>query len=440
MTPTRSPGVMMASRPGVTAALDRAAPVALLALPLFLLHGRGIADALVVAVAVLFLARSAAARDWAWLRRGWVAVAAAWWGWLVLCSALAGPASLAQALGVARFLLFVAALEHWALRDPWVRRWLLRLVQAAAAYIALQCLVQFAAGRNLFGYPRGADGELTGPYENPRAAPPLSRLLFPALLPPVARLLDRGWWRLAGAALTLGAVGVIVLIGQRMPLLLTLLGLLATVLLLPRLRVVALSALVAVGLLLAAASVVSPPAFARLVIKFSAQMASFPDSHYGQIAARAVAIARAHPVLGRGFDGFRTGCADPAYFQGWDGGEGGGAGVCVQHTHNFYLQAAVEGGLPGLLLFSALALAWLRALGRGLGRGLGQEADPLRAGLFVAALLHLWPVASTSAFTSMPLSGWFFLLLGLGLAEAGAYMQRPRPNPPRIACPTSSSP
>ena len=152
-------------------------------------------------------------------------------------------------------------------------------------------------------------------------------------------------------------------------------------------------------------------------------------------AARAVAIVQAHPVTGRGFDGFRTACADPAYFQGWRGDDGGGAAICVQHPHNFYLQAAVEGGAPGLLLFSAVALAWLRSLGCGLWRG----ADPLRAGLFVAALLHLWPVASTSAFTSMPLSGWFFLLLGLGLAEAGAYMQRPRQNP-RQPCQTSSSP
>ena len=419
----------------MTRALDRAGVGATLLLPLFLLHGRGIADGLTALLGILFLARSAALRDWAWLLRPWVAWAAAWWAWLVLCSALAGPASLLQALGVVRFLLLVAALEHWALRDPAVRRRVGWLLRGAALYLALQSLLQFATGRNLFGHPRGPDGELTGPYENPRAAAPLSRLLFPALLPPVARLL-RDWWALLGLGLTLGAVGVMVLIGQRMPLLLTLLGLFVTALLLPRLRAVVLFACAAAGLLVGATSVVSPPAFARLVTKFSTQMADFPASHYGQIAARAVAMVQAHPVTGRGFDGFRNACADPAYFGGRGGGDGGGASICVQHPHNFYLQAAVEGGAPGLLLFSALALAWLRALGRGLWQG----ADPLRVGLFVAALLHLWPVASTSAFTSMPLSGWFFLLLGLGLAEAGDYMQRPRPNPPRIACPTSSSP
>ena len=92
MTPAR--------RPGVTAALDRAGRFAVLALPIFLLHGRGIADALIAVVAALFLARSAAVRDWTWLLRGWVVTAAAWWGWLLLCSALAGAGSLLQALGV----------------------------------------------------------------------------------------------------------------------------------------------------------------------------------------------------------------------------------------------------------------------------------------------------------------------------------------------------
>ena len=43
-------------------------------------------------------------------------------------------------------------------------------------------------------------------------------------------------------------------------------------------------------------------------------------------------------------------------------------------------------------------------------------------GLFAAALIQLWPVASSTDWVSMPLAGWFFLQLGLALAEARAYM------------------
>jgi len=106
--------------------------------------------------------------------------------------------------------------------------------------------------------------------------------------------------------------------------------------------------------------------------------------------------------------------------------------VCVQHPHNHYLQALTDAGLPGLLLFGLLVAAWLRGLSPGLWQGArrrrssadGSEAGrhALRVGLLVAALIQEWPIASASSFTSMPLSGWFFLLLGLGLAEARAYM------------------
>ncbi len=211
---------------------------------------------------------------------------------------------------------------------------------------------------------------------------------------------------------------VVVLIGQRMPVLLTGLGLFVTALLLPRLRTGVLAAGAGAALLLAVSAVVVPPTFHRLIDKFSSQMEHFPDSPYGLITARAVAMIERIPLFGLGFDGFRHHCADPAYFVGWRGGDGGGANVCVQHPHNHYLQAAVEAGLPGLALFSLMVLAWLRPLARGLWR----DPTPLRVGLFVAALLQEWPIASTSDFLSMPLSGWFFLLLGLGLAEARAYM------------------
>ncbi len=420
--------------------LDRAGLALTLALPLFLMHGRGIAEALLILLGILFLARSIAMRDCAWLREGWVRIGLAWWAWLLVCSLPAGIGSATQAAGLIRFLLLVAALEHWTLRDSAIRAWLARLLRWAALYIALQSLLQFATGWNLYGYPRGPDGELTGPYDHPRAGPPLSRLLFPALLPVVGRWTGMPGWRPpAGLLLALAGMAVMVLIGQRMPLLLTFLGLFVTALLLPRLRGVVLFSLIAAGLLLAVAPAVSPPAFNRLVTKFSGQMEHFPDSPYGQIAARAIAIGSAHPVLGAGFDAFRRLCDDPAYFQGWPKngvvGDGGGAAICVQHPHNHYLQAFAESGIPGLLLFSTLILAWLR----GVGRGLWRDPDPLRVGLFVAALIQEWPIASASAFSSMPLSGWFFVMLGLGLAETRAYMTAKSPLE-EPSCPTRSSP
>ncbi len=398
--------------------LFRGAFVALLLLPAFVMHGRAVADILLCGIDAAFLVVCAREFGWSWTRTTWVRIAGAWWVWLMLCSlpflAAGGWFSFGQAIATGRFLLLVAALEFWLLRSPDARKWLMRVLTACAAYIAAQAALQFATGRDLQGFRRHGDGELTGPFENPRAGAPLSRLLFPAILPALARL-----GRLASAALAIASIAVVVLIGQRMPLLLTIFGLLVSGLLLRRLRAVVAGTLVAGMLLVAATPIVSPPTWHRLGQKFSAQMADFPDSDYGLLAARAVAIVEQHPWLGRGFAGFRFTCSDPATFIAWDRAtahlaDGGGLAACNIHPHNHYTEAATDAGLPGLALFCAMILAWLVPLGRGLWR----NPDPLRVGLFVAALIQEWPVASTSSFTAMEIGGFFFVLLGLGLAEA----------------------
>jgi O-antigen ligase len=407
--------------------LDRAALIATLLTVPMLLHAHAFAEATMGVASACFVIRCVIARDWKWLRGTWVRIGLAWWAWVVLCSApvpalslgLGGVDSFVQAVITLRFLVFVAALEYVVLRAAGGRRWLQGLIAASAAYIAIHSLFQAATGYNLYGQKRGGDGELTGPFGKPRAGPPESRILFPALVPPVARLLARpGWWCTAGAyALLLFGMGIMVLISQRMPLLLTVLGLIVSALLLPKLRPVVLVACVAGAALIAAAVVVSPPTYYRLVLKFSGQMDDFPASAYGEIYTRALEIGHQHPVFGRGYDGFRTGCPLPRYFRPTLDGritDGGGTRNCASHPHNFYMEALDNGGIPGLVLFSALSLAWLWPL----ARGLRQTPDPLRVGLFASIFIQVWPIASTSAFTSMPMGGWFFLLLGWALAEA----------------------
>ena len=399
-----------------------------LLLPWLLLHARAGAEIAIDLIALVFLVRCAAERDWQWLRQGWVPLGLAWWAWLVACTALnlalpgEGTAELAQSVMLGRFLLLVAALERWVLQDARSRRWLLISLTAATLYVAAQTMLQFATGHNLFGNPRSADGELTGPFDKPRDAPTFVRMLFPVLLPLAGGLLGRkGWLPLAaGAGLIVAAMAVTVLIGQRMPVLLAFFGLVVTGLLLRRLRGPVIIGAAAAASLIAASVVISPPAFYRLVTKFSAQMETLPSSPYGLLAERSVAIVGQHPVTGRGYDGYRTGCPDPRYYQGWHWpGDAApidptGDKLCLTHPHNLYLQAATDAGLPGLALFATLAVVWLWRLGRGLVR----QPDPLRTGLFVAALIQLWPIASTSPLVSLPIGAWFFLLLGFGLAEA----------------------
>jgi O-antigen ligase len=318
-----------------------------------------------------------------------------------------------------RFLVLVVAMEVLVLRTREARSWMYRLVAASTAWIALNSVIQYVFGRNLIGWPPGGEGELTGPFGAPRAGPPMAQIILPSVLPAVSALLDRpGVRAVAGAyALLAASVVLMVMIGQRMPLVLTVFALAIVACLVRRLRPAVLATALVAALVLAASPVVAPAAYHRLVEKFSSQLEHFGPSPYGQLYARAWEVGLRNPVSGMGFDGFNTGCPRPEYFRPtFDGSQpdGGGAKICWDHPHNHYLQALDDGGFVGLALFAAMGIAWLVPLVRGLGRA----PDPLRAGLFAVVCAQVWPIQSTTAFTSMPVGGWFFLLLGWAMAEA----------------------
>ena len=401
---------------------------ACLLLPVALLHARAMAEILIAGIDVLFLARCAGTGQAAWLRQPFMVAALAWWLWLSVCSALGTGGLLLGVLAI-RLPVLAMALGTWVLAGGTppaavLRRNLWLVLAAAFCWIGLEAWQQYLFGRNLFGQPRWMDGALTGPFGKPRAGPAFILLFFPVLIPWLASLVSRpaARARLAATALAMLAALTMVLIGQRMPTALMLLGLATATLLVPRLRLALALATVSGALLVAALPWVSPEASAKLVRQTAGQMAHFSQSDYGLIFTRAVTVAELHPWLGLGYDGFRRGCHAFWSMHGiaWLGiptaNLNGGLAACNLHPHNYYLEALDDAGLPGLLLFVIMVATAFACLARGLRRRL----PPLRAGLLVGAVVALWPVASTSAFTSMPNGGWVFLLLGLGFAASAA--------------------
>jgi O-antigen ligase len=283
----------------------------------------------------------------------------------------------------------------------------------------LECWQQYLFGASLFGYRRYIDGALTGPFQRPIAGGTYLAVLFPALLPLCFMLLRRGSrldWLYAIAALAFAAATML-LIGQRMPSVLMLLGLSVTGLLFRQFRLPVVLTMTFGALLLASLPVVSPPTFGKLVVQFTQQLETFWQTPYGAIFGRAVTMIQANPWLGLGWDGFRDNCLQPEYLRGvsWlpiaDPASPAG---CNIHPHNYWLQIATTAGLPGLALFIALAIFWLRRIAGG--------ADYLnndrRAALLVIVFVILWPIASATSLFTVPNAGWFFLLVGWGLAEA----------------------
>lgn len=413
------------------AALDRhgtrAAVIAVALLPLLLIFARPVAHGVIAAVALGFVLRCTLARDFSSAWQGWFLAALGYWAWLVVSTLAAGAETerIMAALAWIRLPLAVLALGSWVLADAEARRWLLHGTGLAVLVVAVEVWLQLLFGRGITGAKRWLGAELTGPFDRPRAGPYLVMAMWAPLFAAAGPWLARPdlMRRIAAWALFALALATLVFIGQRIAFVYGVFGLMIAALLLPTMRRPVIAALLAGGLVLAAASVVAPAAFNRLVVQFSQQLLTFPESHYGQILARALEMARRHPVLGLGESSFEANCRDPAFHVGWaPGSDGGGAGICTTHAHNHYLQALVDAGWPGLLMFTAMIALLLLVLGRGLLR----RPEPLGVALFIATFLPMWPVASSANFASLPWAGLWMLAAGWGLAEARAAGSRPR--------------
>jgi len=400
---------------------------ATLLLPFALLYARSIADALLSIVALLFLVSRWTARDLTWLRPVHSRLAVIYWLWVLFCTALSGRMhEVGEALALVRLFLFVAALEYWVLSDSRHRRRLHYVIVAVALWVVVESWQQQLLGTNIFGYPRWGNGVLTGPLPTPRAGLTLQTLYFVAFLPPAMALISRPrlWPRLLGALLLIFTLLSMALIGQRMPMLLVILGYAVAGLVLPGFRwpmIIAFAALIAA---VAVASVLLPAAYQTLVTVFLQRMEDFWSEHYAIIYQRAIVMIEAHPWLGFGFDGFRNHCDDPRYMRVLDWipvTDIYELYSCTIHPHNYWLQIGTDSGLPGVALFAALSLAWLARIARGMTTPRGA----LQAAVFVTLCLTLWPIASTTSLFTVPNAGWLFLLIGWGLAEQCANQAAP---------------
>jgi O-antigen ligase len=396
-----------------------------LAVPLGLLHAFVLAEICIAITDLLFVAEMARTRNVEWAKQPWFAVAILWWAWTIFCS---GPyfktagftLSFLEALVIIRLILFTVALQSWLLTTANARRAAWLVLALSCLWIGVESWQQYITGRNIFGDPRWGDGSLTGPFWKPRAGQLYAHLLFTALLPPVLALFARPgrFWQVAGVALAILGVVTSILIGQRMGTLLTGLGLATAALFIPQLRRAALLAAVIAVIVLVATPYISPPTYGKLVGETSRNISHFWLSPYGELFTRATVMGLQSPWHGWGYNGFRAFCPEPQF--------GGGLpalgiastslalAACNLHPQNYYIQAFCEAGFPGLILFVLMNLIWLQKLFSGLWR----SKNPLRVGLFIGVLTYSWPLASTDAFPALYMLGWFFLLLGLGLAHA----------------------
>ncbi len=422
--------------------LNKSTVIAVLILPIFLTHLRGIADGLISYIAICFVIYSLINKQWDWVKQNWVIIAFLWWGWILLCTIPFGlfqhNIMMIQAVVLIRFIFFVIALQVWVLRNEKYRQWLAYILMVCAAYIILNMLSQLIIGYNIVGASRYFDGTLTGPYHHPRAAGPLARLLLPITLSfSIYSIYYYQGWRgkLCSLFLIVFSTLMMAFAGQRMPFILFVFGIVVSLYWLRSLRLLVLSMLVFIPIIFGITSLLSPASYHHLVTLFLYQMSHFSSDNYGLIYTRAMVMGLSNPWTGLGYDAYRHFCANPIYFHGlsfWGitigHGDGKGAEICLPHPHNHYIEMFVNAGIPGLILFVNMVFLWWKNLIQGLKSKIStlQEAvqNAWRVGLFSAVLIHEWPVSAGSSFGNLPLAGWFFLLLGFGLAYSWDYSKQ----------------
>jgi len=400
----------------------RAASAITIIFPLLLISTVA-ADVGLSLIAVLFLARSHIRKDWGWCREAWVWLLGLLWLYMIARGlfALEPKAALGRALPFGRYIVFAAALARWTLKDEATRRRFLSVLTGAVVFCAFDGLLQYATGRDLLWHPIIHDPNtghvrLNGPFpKKPILGIMLTFFAFPVLLP----LLFSG--RRPFALLCLLAVtAAIALSGERMALLLMLMGWGITVLLLrPRWRLV-LGGFAGLVVLLGVLAFAVPDFLKRQIVSTEQTLAHFWESPYGLLLEGDLALVAEHPVIGLGADQFQGYCEAHYGNQAKQ--------MCNTHPHNIWLEWLIEEGVIGFALFAGAILFIFRDCICAFLSGL---KDPLFAGLLIALCLRLWPFMSTTNFFSRWGAPPFWLVLGALLVyTAGKPEKKSDADPP----------
>jgi O-antigen ligase len=385
--------------------------VATLLMPLMLIVARVGVEICCALIGLAFLWHSARTRDWQWLRDPFTLACLVAWGWLVLVVAPLAVAPSSKWPDAAlwfRFPLMFAALRFWVLAYAPARLTLASMLALLLALVVVDTFWQMLTGVSLSGQPRIENGRLTGPFETPKVAQYLGKLVMPAVAICIAAALALRLKRPAMLAVVLlvASIVMILLSGQRSTFLTVLLGcgVMGGLMLLRDRRLLK-------PCLLAGALVIG--GFFALYttndwVKIRSDqgfetMLHYPKSDYGVLAIAGIDMGKAHWLHGTGLRGFRDFCPDLPY---------NGYTFRGMHPHNAFVEWFAETGAIGLLLFITMIGVLLRDSLQHFRAARGLDALLPAAAIGILAQ-HFFPLMGMqSFFTNWPaMLQWFPLAM-----------------------------
>ncbi|HYC25263.1 MAG TPA: hypothetical protein VEC58_04410, partial [Roseiarcus sp.] len=264
-------------------------------------------EPVMASVAILFLVHSWREGDWAWLGRGWFRAALALWLYALLRTLVLNPTATGAltALHEIHYSVYAAALAEWILPRPQARERLLWTTVATVTFYALDCLLQFAIGRDIIGRPWYHGGRLTSIFGKPGVGAELGWLYLPATI----GLWRKGYPWLAGA-LGLASVTAVLLTGDRMGLLIALSAILLFAIAARPVRKTLLIALPAFAAVLAVVLYFNPAIYERQVATTAETIHRVDESVYGLVFITSLRVTRDHPLFGVGVRDYQAFCLE----------------------------------------------------------------------------------------------------------------------------------
>ena len=329
--------------------------------------------------------------------------------WVPQLLALPGAANFDRAWGGAAYypLYGLAALPVvWAALRHDIVPTLLYTVLGISLFWAIDGLVQFAVGANLFGFPYNGR-RLTGMFHPNMTMGVVMAHLLPLVMEAIRRLMHRHWaWVLA----MLPILVTIVLTGSRSAMLVMGLAIVAYGALViwyhrPRWQWVV-SALLLMVLAITAVLALSPQTRDRVLV--TTQILEMDREGFNAATARrgdawiaGFQVAQDDPWLGVGVRGFEKVAVERGYSE-----------IPYSHLHFFALDVQVSTGVVGLLAYVLAYIGLLVALWKS---GVGRMAAGVAV---IAAGLALWPLNTHFGFYASYTLAVVWPIIGLAAALA----------------------
>ena len=383
--------------------------ILVLSTPLFLIMGRGLADAVMGFISISFLVRSAYKKDWSWINVTWFRLALVITGYMLISAFFAEfdkQAALISAVGWIRFPLFVVAITSWIWPRTDIKKYFLPSMVIFLLLVCVDTWWQFLTGTSLSGQPKPDYlGRLTGPLDRMLVGVLLLRLSWPVIGYLFAWSIQHKQKLISVTiAITVTAIiGLTVLIsGERVAFALFALCGLTFVICAKEMRKLLLG-VGTVGAILSVVIVYYTPSLNQRILQDTNRIVSnLSESAYSAVWTNGIIAWQYAPIMGVGPNNFVPMCEQLGKNSGFLNEDRNYDGVkCTRHPHNIYIEWAAETGLIGLGLFLFMVYLWFQKIFTSL-RNANDKIGIYyqRLGSMVALIPFFWPLMSTMSFFS----------------------------------------